>query len=157
MKGAEKPSAQAPSLTYVRRIRAKPAAVFQAFVDPRELVHWWGPDEGPTLSAETDVRVGGRFRVVFRTMHGELHECNGEYLEIAPPRRLVMSWWWSAAPDQRSQVTVSIDPIDEGAQLTVLHEGFVDTATRDGHEVGWAGAIDKMAKHLESANEKEQT
>lgn len=149
--------ARAPSLTYVRRIRATPEAVFEAFVDPREIVHWWGPDEGPTLSAETDVRVGGRFRVVFRTMDGELFETQGEYLEIAPPRRLVMAWWWSTAPHERSRVTVSIEPIEAGAQLTVLHEGFVDEGLRIGHEAGWAGAIDKMAKHLERPNEEEDT
>ncbi|HTQ41277.1 MAG TPA: SRPBCC domain-containing protein, partial [Polyangiaceae bacterium] len=76
----------APSLTYVRRIRATPAKVWNAFVDPRELVHWWGPDAGPTLSAETDVRIGGAFKIVFRTMAGEQFESHGEYLELDPPR-----------------------------------------------------------------------
>jgi hypothetical protein len=31
---------------------------------------WWGPDDGPVLLAETDVRVGGRFRVRFRMLDG---------------------------------------------------------------------------------------
>ena len=149
-------SARAPSLTYVRRIRAAPERVFEAFVDPREIVHWWGPDEGPTLSAETDVRVGGRFRVVFRTMDGERHENLGEYLEIDSPRRLVMAWWWSTTPHLRSRVTVSIDPMDEGAQVTVLHEGFADTVSRDSHEAGWAGALGKLATRVESVHEEEE-
>jgi uncharacterized protein YndB with AHSA1/START domain len=149
-------SARAPSLTCVRRIRAAPEAVFQAFVDPREIVCWWGPDEGPTLSAETDVRVGGRFRVVFRTMDGELHETLGEYLEIEPPRRLVMAWWWSSTPHLRSRVTVAIDPIEDGAQVTLLHGDFVDTVTRDRHEAGWTGALDKLTKHLEGASREEE-
>jgi uncharacterized protein YndB with AHSA1/START domain len=150
-------SAGAPSLKHVRSIRAAPEKVFEAFVDPREILHWWGPDDGPTLSAETDVRVGGRFRVVFRTMDGELHESMGEYLEIEAPRRLVMAWWWATTPHRRSLVTVSIDPIDEGARLTLLHEGFADTEARDSHEVGWAGTLDKLAKRVESAHEEEET
>jgi uncharacterized protein YndB with AHSA1/START domain len=150
-------SVQAPSLRYVRRIRAAPEKVFEAFVDPREIVHWWGPDEGPTLSAETDVRVGGRFRVVFRTMDGVRHESLGEYLEIDAPRRLVMAWWWSTTPDLRSRVTVSIDPIDGGAQVTVLHEGFADTESRDSHEAGWAGALGKLAKRVEDVHHEEET
>jgi uncharacterized protein YndB with AHSA1/START domain len=145
----------APSLKHVRRIRASAEEVFNAFVDPREIVHWWGPDEGPTLSAETDVRIGGRFRVVFQTLDGERHENVGEYLEIDRPRRLVMAWWWSTTPDLQSRVTVSIDPIDQGAQLTVLHEGFADVATRDSHESGWAGALDKLAASLERAPDEE--
>jgi uncharacterized protein YndB with AHSA1/START domain len=147
----------APSLKHVRRIRAAPEKVFEAFVDPHEILHWWGPDAGPTLSAETDVRVGGRFRVAFRTMDGELHESCGEYLEIDAPRRLVMAWWWRTTPHLRSRVTVSIDPIDDGAQVTVLHEGFADTASRDSHEVGWAGTLDKLAARVESAHEEEKT
>jgi uncharacterized protein YndB with AHSA1/START domain len=148
-------SPDGPSLKHIRRIRAAPEEVFEAFVDPRELVHWWGPDEGPTLCAETDLRVGGSFRVAFRTMDGELHETQGEYLEIDAPRRLVMAFWWSDAPHVRSRVTVSIDPVDDGARLTVLHEGFADTVSRDSHEVGWAGALDKLATLAESAHEKE--
>lgn len=143
------------SLKHVRRIRATVEDVFNAFVDPKEIVHWWGPDEGPTLSAETDLRVGGRFRVVFRTLDGERHENQGEYLEIDRPRRLVMAWWWATSPDLRTRVTVSIDPIDDGAQLTVVHEGFVDVSTRDLHEVGWAGTLDKLTARLERAPDEE--
>jgi uncharacterized protein YndB with AHSA1/START domain len=150
-------AAPAPSLTYMRRIRAAPEKVFEAFVDPREIVHWWGPDQGPTLSAETDVRVGGRFRVVFQTMDGVRHENEGEYLEIAAPRRLVMAWWWSTTPHLRSRVTVAIDPTDDGSRVTVLHEGFTDVATRDSHEAGWAGALAKLAARVELAHEEEET
>ena len=55
-----------PALTFVRRLRASPRKVFDMFVEPAEIMHWWGPDAGPTLSAEVDLRVGGRFRVVFQ-------------------------------------------------------------------------------------------
>ena len=89
-------------------------------------------------------------------MDGELHESCGEYLEIDAPRRLVMAWWWSVTPHLRSQVTVSIDPIDDGAQVTVLHEGFADTESRDSHEAGWADTLDKLATRVESAPEEEK-
>ena len=47
---------------------------------------WWGPDEGPAISAEADARVGGRFRARFRTADGLEHECAGEFLELGRPR-----------------------------------------------------------------------
>jgi uncharacterized protein YndB with AHSA1/START domain len=144
----------ATSLTYVRRIRAKPAKVWNAFVDPREIVHWWGPDAGPTLSAETDVRVGGAFKIVFRTLAGETFESHGEYLELDPPRRLVMSFWFSITPHLRSRVAISIVAVGDGTELTILHNGFSDADLPVTHEEGWKGAIGKMAARLEREEEQ---
>ena len=50
-------------LTLVRRIAARPSIVFDALTTPGGIACWWGPDDGPVLLAETDIRVGGRFRV----------------------------------------------------------------------------------------------
>src|SRR5262249_2646711 len=69
----------------VRRIAARPAIVFAALTTPQGIAQWWGPDEGPVLIAETDVRVGGRFRVRFRMRDGSEHESRGEYLEVRSP------------------------------------------------------------------------
>jgi uncharacterized protein YndB with AHSA1/START domain len=137
-----------PSLTLVRRIKAPPRTVFAAFVEPTHIMKWWGPDAGPTLAAETDVRVGGRFRVMFETLDGERHENRGEYLEIEPPVRLVMAWWWAATPERRSRVTVSIRPISDGSELTIQHEMLFDVATRDNHLWGWNGTLDKLERVL---------
>ena len=49
-----------PSVTIVRRIKAPPAKVYAAITQPKLMMQWWGPDAGPTLSAEADVRPGGR-------------------------------------------------------------------------------------------------
>jgi uncharacterized protein YndB with AHSA1/START domain len=61
-----------PSVTIVRRIKAPPAKVYAALTEPKLMMRW-GPDAGPTLSAEADVRPGGRFSVVFRLLNGEEH------------------------------------------------------------------------------------
>jgi uncharacterized protein YndB with AHSA1/START domain len=45
-----------PSVTIVRRIKAPPAKVYAALTEPKLMIRWWGPDAGPTLSAEADVR-----------------------------------------------------------------------------------------------------
>jgi len=141
-----------PGLTLVRRIKAPPQTVFAAFVEPAHILKWWGPDAGSTLLAETDVRVGGRFRVVFETLDGERHENGGEYLEIDPPARLVMAWWWASTPERRSRVTVSIRPINSGSELTVCHEMLFDEAARDSHLWGWNGALDKLERLVAARN-----
>jgi uncharacterized protein YndB with AHSA1/START domain len=144
-------AARETSLTFVRHIRAAPEKVWNAFVDPREILCWWGPDAGPTVSAETDVRVGGGFKVVFETLTGERFENNGKYLELDPPRRIVMSWRLSATPGIESRVTVSIEATQAGSKLTIQHDGFSDDGLAATHEQGWTGAIDKMIAHLENA------
>ena len=78
------------SLTLVRHIKARPSIVFDALTTPEGIACWWGPDGGPVLVAETDPRVGGRFRVRFRMLDGSEHESSGEYLEVVGPERLAV-------------------------------------------------------------------
>jgi uncharacterized protein YndB with AHSA1/START domain len=47
------------SRTLVRRIKARPSIVFDAVTTAEGIAHWWGPDAGPVLLVEADVRVGG--------------------------------------------------------------------------------------------------
>ncbi len=141
--------AQRPSLTLVRRMKAAPAKIYDAWTRPEMMVRWWGPDAGPVLSAESDPRVGGRFRVVFCTLDGERHDCSGEYREVEQNRRLVFTWHWVSTPERESLVTVEIRPLPEGAELTLTHAQFFDEAARDGHRRGWSGSLDKLAAFVD--------
>jgi uncharacterized protein YndB with AHSA1/START domain len=137
------------SLTLVRRIAARPSIVFDALTTPGGIACWWGPDEGPVLLAETDVRVGGRFRVRFRTLDGLEHESSGEYLEVVRPERLAMSWRWEAGEDPgESLVEIDIRDSDGGTELTFTHSRLHDEDTRRSHEEGWNGALDKLQRHF---------
>ena len=142
------------SLTLVRRIRARPCIVFDALTTPDAIACWWGPDDGPVLIAETDVRVGGRFRVRFRTLDGSEHECSGEYLEIQGPERLAMSWRWTDGEDPgESRVEITLRAVPEGTELTVTHSGLPSEASRISHEEGWSGALDKLERHFLTLSE----
>jgi uncharacterized protein YndB with AHSA1/START domain len=137
------------SLTLVRRIAARPSIVFDALTTPDGIACWWGPDEGPVLLAETDVRVGGRFRVRFRTLDGLEHESSGEYLEVVRPERLAMSWRWQDGEDPgESLVEVDLRASDEGTELTLTHSRLHDEDSRRSHEEGWNGALDKLERHF---------
>lgn len=137
------------SLTLVRRIVARPSIVFDALTTPEGIAFWWGPDTGPVLSAETDVRVGGQFRVRFRLLDGSEHESSGQYLEVRRPERLVMTWRWLGGLEDPGESRVEIDlrPIPEGTELTFTHSGLFDEASGRSHENGWAGALDKLVAH----------
>ena len=134
------------SLTLVRRIRARPAIVFDAVTTAEGIAQWWGPDAGPVLLAESDVRIGGRYRVRFRKLDGTEHESSGTYLELVKPERIVMSWRWTGGVEGpgESRVEIALRAIPEGTELTFTHSRLHDEATRRSHEEGWAGALRKL-------------
>lgn len=138
------------SLTLVRRIAARPSIVFDALTTPEGIMGWWGPDAGPVLLAETDVRPGGRYRVRFRTMDGREHESDGEYLEVERPWRLIMSWRWreGGGDSGESRLEFHLNPISEGTQLTLTHARLEDEESRASHELGWSGALDKLEGYI---------
>jgi uncharacterized protein YndB with AHSA1/START domain len=152
------------TLRLVRQIKARPSIVFEALTTPEGIARWWGPDAGPVLSAETDVRIGGRFKVRFRMLDGSEHESAGEYLEIERPKRLVMSWQWTVGsePDEvgnLSRLAFDLEPIESGTELTLTHAQLKTEASRISHAQGWAGAIEKLVQHFScaSADHHDQT
>ena len=133
-----------PSVTIVRRIKASPARVWAAITEPKLIMQWWGPDAGPTLRAEADVRPGGRFSVVFLLLNGEEHNPTGIYQEVIPEKKLVFTWDLPGTRERESLVTFLLEPDDGGTRLTLRHEHLPDEETRNSHEHGWSGLLDKL-------------
>ena len=144
-------SAVKPSLTLTRRFNAPPAKVFAAWTDPEKMKQWMGPGEIVTARAQTDPRIGGRYRIEMRTPTGEAHNVGGVYREFVANEKLVFTWAWDAtAPEQpyESLVTVTFKPDRGGTLLTLTHEQLFDVESRNGHEKGWIGSFDKLEKYV---------
>ena len=140
------------SLTLVRRIKARPQIVFDAVTTAEGIAHWWGPDAGPVLVAESDPRVGGRYRVRFlRMLDSTEYESSGEFLEIVRPERVVMSWRWEGGmPDPgESRVEITLKAVLGGTELTPLFiSQLPDEQARRSHRDGWAGSLDKLEAYF---------
>lgn len=143
-----------PSLTLVRRIKAPPAKVWAAWTRPELLMLWWGPHHTRAEAAETDLRVGGRFRTVIREDNGARHEVAGTYTEIEPERRLVFSWAWANAPERESRVTVALRPVEEGTEVTLTHDRFADADTATRHRRGWTESLERLSAHFDPASHR---
>jgi len=109
------------------------------------MMRWFGSDQGPTLHAEADVRVGGCFRIVFRTMDGEEHGVSGAYREVVPDRTLAFTWNWASPRERESLVRIDLKPDGGGTLLTLSHEQIVDDTVHE-YRRGWIGALDKLEK-----------
>ncbi|MDE2379486.1 MAG: SRPBCC domain-containing protein [Bradyrhizobium sp.] len=133
-------SAERPSLTLTRRLRAGPEKVYAAWTNPENLVQWFGPSgvQPGSTRADLDVRVGGRYRISFKRNDGEYFEVGGIYREVVPNERLVFSWAWHSTPERESVVTVSLKPDGAGTLLVFHHAEFADETARDNHERGWS-------------------
>lgn len=143
-----------PSLTLKRHIKANPEKVFAAWTQAEHLKNWFGPGKVCVETAETDLKVGGRFRIVMVSPDGEYHRVGGTYKEIVENERVVFSWAWESTPERVSQVTIKLAAKDGGTNLTLIHEQFADEETRDKHSEGWNGSLDKLEARLSGAGEQ---
>lgn len=137
----------------VRRIVAGPARlVFEAWTKPELFEKWWVPKAAPItlVACELDVRVGGRYRLVFvlRDDASKQMEFFGKYLEVTPPSRLV--WTNEEGGDEEQITTVTFE--EKGGQtLVVVHDLY---ASKEALEAAIAsGSTEGMPEQLEQLNE----
>ena len=143
--------AEKPSLALTRSYPVAPEKVWRAWTDPQALKRWWGPGGNEPVSlAQLDLRVGGRFRIVFGGPEGKDHEVQGVYKEVMPNRKLVFTWTWpNSTPERESLVTIMLHAVQGGTQLDFLHEQLFDATVRDNHQRGWSESLAKLAQYLQ--------
>ena len=148
-----------PFLVLDRSYPVAPEKVWRAWTDPEALKRWWGPG-GPdnrVSVAELDVRIGGRFRIVFGGKEGDEHEVTGVYVIVQPCRddragKLGFTWTWPrSTPERESVVTLEFVATARGTDLRFKHEQLHDESVRDGHKRGWTAALAKLDEYLSHA------
>ena len=131
-----------------RSIPASPAEVFDAWTQAAAMSRWMAPaDDFAVTVHRADARVGGEYRVEMLAPDGARHVVHGSYVELVPGKRIVLTWEWETNPAAgNSQVTVDLAPEGTGTRLTLTHDRFPDSATRDHHAQGWIGCVDRLAR-----------
>ncbi len=137
-------TAAVPSLTLVRRLKASPARVWEAWTQPAQIALWFGPHHTHVESVESALSVGGALRVVLVEDQGARHEIHATYAEIDPERRLVLHWSWASAPERVSRVTVNLRAVPEGTEVTLTHDRFADADTATRHRRGWTESLERL-------------
>ncbi len=116
-------------------IKALPAVVWKALLDPSEIENWGG---GPAVMTEHE---GADFSL----WGGDIHGTN---LEVLHEEKLVQDWFggdW----DEPSRVTFTLTPEERGTTIELLHENIPDSEVADiteGWDLYYLGA---MKKYLE--------
>jgi len=107
------------------RIEAPPERVFQALVEPAQVVQWWGQAGVYRCTEfETDLRPGGQWRCSGAGPDGGAFEITGEYLEVEPPRLLVTTWVATWTGKAKTTVRWELLPADAGTLVRIRHSGL---------------------------------
>ena len=139
------------SLSLTRMINAAPEKVFNAWLKPEMLKQFMVPCEGGGCPlAESDARVGGRFRIVMFNGEKDIEHA-GTYLTIDPFRQIAFTWE-SVFSLSDSTVTIDFRPVESGkTELTLTQVKFRDESARDGHMKGWAQLVGQLGLLYEAA------
>jgi uncharacterized protein YndB with AHSA1/START domain len=115
-----------------RIVDAPRALVFEAFTKCEHLKRWMGPSTLTMVSCETDLRVGGRYRFVFRGPDGSEVGFSGEFKEIVRPERVVRTFVFEPMPDAAALETLELEEHDGKTTIktTTVHK---TVENRDGH------------------------
>ncbi|TNJ34528.1 SRPBCC family protein [Arenimonas terrae] len=150
MSASLKPPALAhdDELIIEREFDAPRAAVFKAWTDPAALALWFCPEGCDAPFQRFDPRVGGSYRVCLRGKEsGTEWWMQGEFLEIVPPERIVLTHVWddvARRPDEDSVITVRFEDLGGRTRMHFHQVRFVSVAERDDHRGGWNSCFNRL-------------
>jgi uncharacterized protein YndB with AHSA1/START domain len=132
-------------LAVTRTFNAPARIVFEAWTRPELFKQWWVPKSmGMVLrSCEMDVRVGGRYRLVFGHDASNTGEFFGRYIEVTPHSRLV---WTNEEGGEDGPVTTVTFEEKAGKTLVVMHELYPSNEALD---AAGTGALDATSETFE--------
>jgi uncharacterized protein YndB with AHSA1/START domain len=135
-------------LVVTRTINGPARIVFEAFTKPELLKRWWVPKSAGVslLSCEADVRVGGKYRLVFGQDASKTMAFYGRYLEVTPHSRLV---WTNEEGDDGGAVTTVTFEEKGGKTLLVMHDLYPSKEALDGALVGMEGGMPETLEQLD--------
>jgi len=132
-------------LVTTRTFNCPARLVFEAWTKPELFKKWWVPKSmGMALrSCDMDVRVGGKYRLVFEP---EGMAFFGTYLEVTPPSRLV--WTNEESGEDGPVTTVTLE--EKGAlTLLVLSEVYPSKEALDAAGTGAADMLGETFAQLD--------
>ena len=137
-------------LVSTRTVNGPARIVFEAWTKPELFKRWWTPKSCglSLLSCEMDVRVGGRYRLVFSHPAAPTPmEFFGRYLEVTPQSRLV---WTNEEGGDSGQVTTVTFEERGGQTLLVLHDLYPSKeALDDAIASGSTGGVGESFEQLD--------
>jgi uncharacterized protein YndB with AHSA1/START domain len=154
-------------ITITRIFEAPRERVWNAWVEPKEMMKWWGPKKFTAPIIRIDPRVGGTYLSCMRGspepgMPEQDFWSTGRYLEIVPLKKLIMTDSFSdkdgnvISAEQYGMkgfplellVTVTFEDEGGNTKMTLRHEGMTDPGMAELTKAGWNESFDKLEESL---------
>ena len=139
------------ALVITRTLNAKPEDVFKAWLDPKQVADWYGPEGFTNEIHEYDAREGGTYRLTMKAPNGETHPLRGVFKTIQSPKKLVLTWQWDnpqgmAGMSEETLVTVEFKPVGSKTEMTMTHAHLGSEKSKEMHNQGWSSSFNKFEK-----------
>jgi uncharacterized protein YndB with AHSA1/START domain len=131
-----------------RVLTAPPSRVYKAFLDDDARAKWLPPYGFTGKVHESDLRVGGKYRMSFTNFStGHSHSFGGEYLEIQPNEKLRYADGFDDPNlPGAMEVTVTFRKVSVGTELEVVQSGIPDAIPPEACYLGWQESLEQLAK-----------
>lgn len=127
----------------VHNFKQSAETVFNAWLNPKTTGQWlFATPTGHMVKVEIDPQVGGEFNFT-DLREGEEVAHTGEYQEINRPNRLVFTFAVKKYSSVETKVSIDIQSLKEGCELTLTHEGVLPEYM-EGTKAGWSGILQKL-------------
>jgi uncharacterized protein YndB with AHSA1/START domain len=146
-----------------RSIPASAAEVYAAWTTPEIMRCWLAPGPNEVISIDADVRVGGAFRLRSQAPDGVIHTIDGEYRQLEPGRRIVMTWAYSGPValicNMETLIEVDFEQIgDRNTTMTFTQSQFTSAKAADAYAGDWPSCFTKLDGAVSAtANDKNKT
>ena len=134
-----------------RVLRARPDAVYRAFLDADAMAKWLPPHGFTCKVPQLDLKVGGTYKMAFTNFStGHVHAFGGEYRELVPAERLRYTDRFDDPnlPGEM-QTTVVLKPVSCGTDLSIVQEGIPGAIPLEMCYLGWQESLGQLAKLVE--------
>ena len=134
---------EAKTITITRLFDAPRELVFECWLKPEHLVHWYSAGDGWTTPyAESDPRTGGRFKIGFAGPDGKVaFDYTGTYDEVTSPERILFT-----SDDGRP---MRVEFTDQGGKTLVTFTLTLEgTHSEEQQRHGWSAILENLGKYL---------
>ena len=138
-------------LRYERIIAAPPEVVFDAFTNPGGQLAFYGQDDrGWIVRSESDVRVGGDWRILFGPSPEQLYRHHHVFGTIDRPRYLLLSTTETRLDGTtlKFETEFAFEAADGGTLMTMIQRGIPTDELRAEHARGVPNAFDRLEQHI---------